>query len=227
MIDRMTERRHTDQGYDRDLQEIRERLLAMADRVERMIADAVQALVEDDEALARATIDADRRVDRDEVEIDGLCLTLLACRQPMASDLRFVTFTLKMVTDLERIGDLAVNVCERVLILCTQPRLAPYVDIPAMGSIVSGMVSGAIDAFVARDPAAAQQIIARDDEVDERYRKVIRHLFELMRKDPSNLERGIHVQAVGKYLERMGDHATNLAEQAVFMLRGEDIRHRS
>ncbi|MFH1466162.1 MAG: PhoU domain-containing protein, partial [Pseudomonadota bacterium] len=142
MIDRMTERRHTDQGYDRDLQEIRERLLAMADRVERMIADAVQALVEDDEALARATIDADRRVDRDEVEIDGLGLTLLASRQPRASDLRFVTFTLTMVTDLERIGDLAVNVCERVLILCAQPRLAPYVDIPAMGSIVSGMVSG-------------------------------------------------------------------------------------
>jgi phosphate transport system protein len=226
MTDVSSERRHTDQGYDQDLQTIRERLLTMAGRVERMIAEAVRALMEDDGALAQATIDADARVDHDEVEIDGLCLTLLACRQPMASDLRFVTFTLKMVTDLERIGDLAVNVCERVRILCTQPRLAPYVVIPIMGERVSGMVSGAIDAFVGRDAAAAQQVIARDDEVDELYHQMIRKLFELMRQDPGNIERGIHVQAVGKYLERMGDHATNLAEQVVFMLRGEDIRHR-
>lgn len=217
--------RYTDKGYAQELQTIHERLLAMAGKVERMIADAVESLVDDDKALAQAVIDIDPELDQDELEIDELCLELLACRQPMASDLRFVTFTLKMVTDLERIADLAVNLSQRVQILAGQPRLAPYVDIPTMGDVVGEMVQGAIDAFVARDPAAARAVIARDDEVDAGYRRVIVHLFELMRQDPDNIERGIHVQAVAKYLERMGDHATNLAEQVVFMLRGEDIRH--
>lgn len=216
---------HTDREYENELKKLRERLLRMAGRVEEMIADSVRALVEQDMALARRTIEADRLVDRAEVETDELCLVILAKRQPVASDLRFVTLSLKMVTDLERIGDLAVNICERVLDLGQDAPLKPWVDVPRMGSIVQAMVRDAIDAFVAGDAARAQSVVDRDHALDELYTRVFRELLSAMLNDGSKVERGIHAQSIAKWLERMGDHATNLAEQVVFMVKGKDIRH--
>jgi phosphate transport system protein len=216
---------HTDRRYENELKELRERLLRMAGRVEEMIADSVRALVERDMALARRTIEADRLVDRAEVETDELCLVILAKRQPVASDLRFITLSLKMVTDLERIGDLAVNICERVLDLGQDAPLKPWVDVPRMGSIVQAMVRDAIDAFVAGDADRAQSVVDRDHALDELYTRVFRELLSAMLNDGSKVERGIHAQSVAKWLERMGDHATNLAEQVVFMVKGKDIRH--
>jgi phosphate transport system protein len=216
---------HTDRVYESELKRLRERLLKMAGQVEQMIADSVQALVERDVELARRTIDADHLVNRAEVEADELCLVILAKRQPVASDLRFITLALKMVTDLERIGDLAVNICERVVDLGQDPPLKPWVDVPHMASIVQGMVRDAIDAFVAGDADRAQSVIERDHALDELYTRVFRELLSAMLNDASKVERGIHAQSVAKWLERMGDHATNLAEQVVFMVKGKDIRH--
>jgi len=216
---------HTDREYENELKKLRERLLRMAGRVEQMIADSVKALVEQDVQLARRTIEADRFVDRAEVETDELCLVILAKRQPVASDLRFITLSLKMVTDLERIGDLAVNICERAIDLGQDAPLKPWVDVPRMAGIVQGMVRDAIDAFVAGDAQRAQSVVDRDQSLDELYTRVFRELLSTMLNDGSKVERGIHAQSVAKWLERMGDHATNLAEQVVFMVKGKDIRH--
>jgi phosphate transport system protein len=216
---------HTDREYESDLKKLRERLLKMAGRVEEMIADSVKSLVERDVELARRTIDADRLVNRAEVEVDELCMVILAKRQPVASDLRFVTLSLKMVTDLERIGDLAVNICERAIDLGEDAPLKPWVDVPRMANIVQAMVRDAIDAFVAGDVERAQSVIERDKSLDELYIRVFRDLLATMLDDGSKVERGIHAQSVAKWLERMGDHATNLAEQVIFMVKGKDIRH--
>jgi phosphate transport system protein len=216
---------HTDREYENDLKKLRESLLKMAGRVEEMIANSVKALVERDIDLARRTIAADHLVNRAEVETDELCLVILAKRQPVASDLRFITLSLKMVTDLERIGDLAVNICERAIDLGQDAPLKPWVDVPRMAAIVQAMVRDSIDAFVAGDADRAQSVIERDRELDELYIRVFRELLSAMLSNTSVVERGIHAQSVAKWLERMGDHATNLAEQVVFMVKGKDIRH--
>lgn len=219
-------RTHTDRRYAAQLKELRENLLLMAGRVEQMIEQAMHALVERDAELAKKTIAADTEVNRSELATDELCLVILAQRQPMASDLRFITLSLKMVTDLERIGDLAVNIAERAIDLAAMPPMpGPYIEIPRMAAISQAMVREAIDAFVNEDMARAEAVIARDDEVDELYTKVFRDLMKMMHDDPALLERGIHVQSVAKWLERVADHATNLAEQVIFMVRGKDVRH--
>ena len=220
----MTILRHTSSDYEADLEELRRRLLMMAGRVDTMISQSVQSLVNRDSDLASETIRMDAQVNTDEVELDRMCMALLACRQPMASDLRFITITLKMVTDLERIADLAVNICERSIQLKPRTVPAPYIDIPQMDAIVRSMLEEAIKAFIERDIQAATLLLDRDDEVDELYHKVFRHILELM-NEGLDLTDGIALQSVAKVLERMGDHVTNLAEHVIFMVGGEDVRH--
>ncbi len=216
---------HTDRAYEKQLEELRERLLRMAGRTEQMIANAVRALITRDEQLATATVDADHAVNRLEVETDELCLVILAKRQPLASDLRFITLALKMVTDLERIGDLAVNISERAIDLARSPQRLPLPDISPMATTVQSMVHDAIEAFVAADATRAEAVIKRDQQVDREYTRVFRAVLEQMTQDPMQIADGIHVQSVVKWLERIGDHATNLAELVIFMVRGKDIRH--
>lgn len=218
-------RAHTDREYDHQLRQVRDKLLLMAGHVESMIAASVRALVERDVTLAKRTIDNDHKVNQAEIETDELCLLILAKRQPMASDLRFITLALKMVTDLERIGDLAVNICERAIQLAGEPPLRNYDDIQRTADLVQSMVRDAIDAFVQADDQKAQAVIARDDEVDELYHQIFRDILALMLKDSTTIERGIHMQSVAKWLERIADHSTNLAELVVFMVKGQDIRH--
>lgn len=218
-------RAHTDREYDNQLRQVRDKLLLMAGHVEAMIAGAVKSLVERDVILARRTIENDHKVNQFEVDTDELCLVILAKRQPMASDLRFITLALKMVTDLERIGDLAVNICERALDLASSPPVRNYDDIVHIADLVQSMVRDAIDAFVHADDDKAQRVIDRDAEVDDRYHETFRDLLSLMLQDPGSIERGIHLQSVAKWLERMADHATNIAEQVIFMVKGKDIRH--
>ena len=194
----------------------------MAGRVEAMIADSSRALVERDVELAKRVIAQDQEVNRCEVDIDELCLRVLARRQPVASDLRFVTLAMKMVTDLERIADLAVNISERAI------DLAPIVihpDLPQMSVVVQSMVQKAIDAFVDRDVPRAREVIGRDDEVDDYFHEIFEDLLGRMHENPAKLNEYIHVQSVAKWLERMGDHSTNLAELVIFMVEGRDIRH--
>jgi phosphate transport system protein len=204
---------------------VRRNLIVMAGRVEEMIAHAVKALVERDVDLALRTIGQDPKVNRCEVETDELCMQILARRQPLASDLRFITLALKMVTDLERIGDLAVNISRRAIDMASEPPLKPWRDVPRMAEIVQSMVRDAIDAFVRGDAVQAQAVIDRDAQVDEIYTHVIREILGIMTVDGASVERGIHVLAVAKFLERMADHATNLAEQVVFLVQGKDVRH--
>ena len=216
---------HTDREYENQLGALRQALLLMAGRVEEMIVNSVRALIDRDVELAKKTIEADHKVNRAEVETDELCLLILAKRQPMASDLRFITLALKMVTDLERIGDLAVNICERAIDLADLPPIKPWEDVPRMAEAVESMVHDAIDAFVERDADKAQRVIDHDAEVDALYVRLFRETLAIMLNDSSTIERGIHLQSIAKWLERMGDHSTNLAEQVIFMVKGKDVRH--
>ena len=216
---------HTDREYAAELRRLHELLLLMGAKVEEMIASSMRALVERDSDLARRMIEFDHQIDRLELDIDELCMRVLAKRQPVASDLRLTTIALKLVTDLERIGDLGVNICERVIELNMEPPLKPYVDLPRMAQIAQAMVRDALDAFVSADADRAQQVIDRDYEVDAYYGQVFRELLTYMLEDPRNIYRAIRAQSIAKYLERIGDHATNLAEMVVFMVVGKDIRH--
>jgi phosphate transport system protein len=218
-------RAHTDREFEAELATLRQRVLLMAGRVEEMIARAMRALVDGDADLARATIKRDGQVNQDEIDIDEKCLLLLARWQPMASDLRFITHASKMVTDLERIGDLAVNICERVIDLREAGFEGHYVKIPQMAAIAQEMLHGAVDAFVAGDAEKAEAVVARDDAVDELYHDIFVGLLGRMSAGTEPVVRCVAVQNVAKYLERIGDHATNLAEQVIFMVRGRDIRH--
>jgi phosphate transport system protein len=218
-------RAHTDREYDNQLRQLRDRLLLMAGHTEAMIANAIRALVERDVTLARRTIENDHKVNQAEIDIDELCLVILAKRQPMGSDLRFVTLALKMVTDLERIGDLAVNICERAIDLAAEPPLRSYDDIVRTADLVQSMVRDAIDAFVHADDLKAQDVVNRDDAVDELYHQIFRDVLQMMMRETAAIQRGIHVQSVAKWLERIADHSTNLAELVVFMVNGKDIRH--
>ena len=157
--------------------------------------------------------------------LDVPCLQILARRRPVASDLRFITLVLKVVTDLERIADLGVNICERVVELNTEPQLKPYVDIPRMGEEAQSMLREVLDAFVAKDAERARRVIERDQVVDALYGQVFRELLTFMMEDAHNVYRATRLQSVAKYLERMADHTTNLAEMVIFMIDGQDVRH--
>ena len=218
-------KRHTDREFEAELALVRERILVMAGRVEEMIGNAVRALGERNDTLARETIELDHKVNRAEMEVDELCLRILARRQPMASDLRFLMLSLKMVTDLERIGDLAVNICERAIDLKAEARLEGFDTLVGMAGVAQSMVRDAIDAFVRRDADLAQRVIDRDDEVDELYHVYFREVLAVMVVGSEAVERGIHIQSVAKWLERIGDHATNLAELVIFLVKGTDVRH--
>jgi phosphate transport system protein len=216
---------HTDRQYEGQLDELRTRLLKMAGLVETMLAEAVQALVEDNQAVARKVIALDSEVDTLEMKCDELCLRILALRQPMGSDLRFITLALKMVTDLERMGDLAVNISERALDVSGHPRVFDWTLIEQMAALVGQMIRSANQAFIDGDEALARETVHRDAEVDALYARSFNQILDTMRSDPESIHDGLHAQSIAKWLERMGDHCTNLAEQVVFLVRGKDIRH--
>ncbi len=217
---------HTDRTYEAELLALRDRLVDMVGQVEQMTVEAVKAVVERDGQLARETIRLDRRVNRAEVEIDEACMLLLARRQPVASDLRLVTTALKMVTDIERIGDVAVNLCERAIDLAGEPAI-PVIDeaLNALGQLAAAMLRKAIEAFAERDAEKADAVLVMDDDADERYHQIVRALAQRIRDNPDKVEQNVALQSAAKQLERIGDHATNLAEQVILLVRGQDLRH--
>jgi len=219
--------KHLMSQFDADLNEIRSRLLEMGGKVEKMITDAMRSLVERDSELATHTIDYDHEINRLEVEIDERCLEVLALRQPTARDLRFITLALKIVTDLERIGDQCRNIAKRAQELNDLPRLKPYIDLPRMAVIAADMVTEALDAFVRGDDQAAYAVCRRDSEVDLLNEQIHRELLTFMIEDSGTITRAIKVTAVAKCLERVADHATNVAEMVIFMVKGKDVRHTS
>ena len=211
--------------FDEELQHLKEKLLKMGSLVEDAIKNSVLSLVERDNDLARRIIDNDRLVNTLDVEIDEESIRLIALRQPMAGDLRFITTAMKITTDLERMGDLGVNIAERALELNQEPILKPYIDIPRMREIAQGMTRDALDAFVRKDKKLAMDVIMRDDEVDELKHSVLQELAFFMVQDPTTVTRAMKVSFVAQYLERIADHATNIAEMVIYLIEGKIIRH--
>jgi phosphate transport system protein len=216
---------HISRRYDQDLERLRERILAMGSNLVGMIKETMRALLERDSGAARRMIEYDHEINRQEVMIDELSLNIIALRQPAARDLRFITLALKVSTDLERIGDLCVNIAERTLELNEEPQLKPYIDLPKMAEAAEGMIVDALEAFLRGDATLAEEVTRRDDIVDQLNVQVFRELLTFMMEDPKTISRATRLMFIGKYLERMGDHATNIAEMVIFMVKGKDIRH--
>jgi len=211
--------------FDEELRALIEKVLKLGSMVEQTISDSIKSLVERDSAIAMHTIDNDHAVNALDVEIDEECIRLVALRQPRARDLRLITTAMKITTDLERIGDLAVDISERALELNEEPQLKPYIDIPRMAELAQGMVKDALDAFVKRDSALARDVLTRDDLVDHLNYQVFNELLLFMIQDPKTISRAVKITYISKYLERIADHATNIAEMVVYMVEGKIIRH--
>lgn len=211
--------------FDEELQHLKEKLLRMGSLVEDAIKNSIHALVDRDNALAQKVIDNDRLVNTLDVEIDEESIRLIALRQPKATDLRFITMAMKITTDLERMGDFAVNIAERAIELNEEPVLKPYIDIPKMREIAQGMIRDALNAFVKKDKHLALDVIMRDDQVDDLKRDVLQELALYMAKDPATVSRAMKVSFVAQYLERVADHATNIAEMVIYLVDGKIIRH--
>jgi len=215
----------TETHFQKELAELKENLLKMAATVEEAIRNSVQSLVKRDSDLARQTFEFEERINKMEITIDEMCLKLLALRQPMAADLRFITSAMRIITDLERMGDQAVNISERAISLNQELQIKPYIDIPRMAEIAQSMVKDVLDAFVNRDPKLARSVCARDDVVDALNGQVVRELITYMVSDPKTITRAVHLMIVARCLERIADHATNIAEDVIFMVDALVIKH--
>lgn len=211
--------------FDDELMHLKGLILKMGSMVEGAIKDSIRSLVERDNDLARKVIEKDHQVNHVDVQIDEESIRLIALRQPKAGDLRFITTAMKITTDLERMGDLAVNIAERALELNEEAVLKPYIDIPRMSQIAQGMTMDALDAFVRGDKKLAMDVIMRDDEVDDLKHQVLNELLFLMVQDPTTASRGMKISFVAQYLERFADHATNIAEMVIYLVEGKIIRH--
>lgn len=216
--------RHVTAWQDK-LDELSEKILRLGGLVEQAIDRSVRALTERDRALAEQVIGDDVRIDTLELEIDALCVELLALQQPLASDLRFITTAMKITPDLERMGDHAVNISQRSVELGEEPPIPTIVDMPAMARDAQAMVGGALDAFVKKDPARARAIIEMDDALDRRMEQTFRILTSQMIEDPRLVSRAIRLTFIAKYFERIGDQATNICEQVVYMCEAKVVKH--
>jgi len=216
---------HIYKAFDLELKELKEKLLYEGGLVEKAIQNAIRALLERDSERAKGVIDNDDIVNSIEIEVDELCLKLLALRQPAARDLRFITTAIKINYDLERIGDMAVNICERVQELNQEPQLKPYIDLPKMAEIVQIMVKESLDAFVREDVQLALKVTRDDEQVDQLLDQIFRELLTYMMQDMRTISRATRLLFISKYLERMADHAVNIAELVIFMVEGKIIRH--
>jgi phosphate transport system protein len=210
---------------NRDLENLQRRILSLASAVEQTVEKAIRALFERDEELAQALIESDRPIDLEENQIEEDCLKILALHQPVAVDLRRVAAILKINTDLERMADLAVNIAERALPLAQGPDVYVPSAFRQMTDLTNTMVRDSLDAFVNLDAELAKRVCRLDDEVDRYNRDIIEHVTEFMKKAPDNVDAGLHLFSAARQLERIADHATNIAEDVVYLVEGKIIRH--
>ena len=211
--------------FHEELEALKQTLLAMGGLVEDQIRRVMRALTERNDALAQEVIDRDQQVNAYDVEVDETCVNLLALHQPAAGDLRFITTAMKIVTDLERIGDQAVNIAQRALELNQEPQLKPYIDLPRMAERAQAMVKDSLDAFVSRDTGLARRVCGADEEVDALKEQIFRELLTFMMADPRAIPRAIRLILISRFLERVADHATNIAEMVIYMVEGKMVRH--
>ena len=217
---------HTNKEFDQELRTLRERLATMGEKAAQHISLAMKALADRDDDLARDVIDRDAEIDHDENAVDELALQILATRQPVASDLRFLTMSLKFVVDLERIGDLATGIAKRALELNRLPTLEPRVDLAQLATLVQKNLHAALDSFVKRDADRATAVIQADTEIDKLNASLFAELIAHVATDPATVTRVLPLTSVCRYLERVGDHVKNLAEEVVYMVKATDVRHR-
>ncbi|HET9626614.1 MAG TPA: phosphate signaling complex protein PhoU [Kofleriaceae bacterium] len=217
---------HTSKDFEQELRTLRERLATMGERAARQIALAMKALADKDDDLARDVIRNDAQIDKDENDVDELALQILATRQPVASDLRFITMALKFVVDLERIGDLAGGIAKRALELNRLPNLEPRIDLSRLAELVQKNLQAALDSFVRKDAERAHAVITADAEIDRLNASLFAELIAHVATDPATVTRVLPLTSVCRYLERCGDHVKNLAEDVVYMVKATDVRHR-
>lgn len=211
--------------FEEDFGKLKSKILMMGTLVEEQIRNALTALIERDEAGARQVIENDHRVNTLDVEIDEMALDALVRYQPVARDLRFVTTAMKISTELERMSDLAENICERAIELNEEPQLKPYIDIPHMAERARIMVKESLDSFVKMDSSLARKVVHDDDFVDNLTEQLFRELLSFMIENPRTISRAIRLSFISKYIERIADHATNVAELVVYLVEGKIIRH--
>jgi phosphate transport system protein len=217
--------KHINAEFDTELRSLKEQILAMGGLVDAQVSEAVAALKAQDVERARAVVEADRAVNQMELAIDERCIRMLALRQPAASDLRFIAAALKMVTDLERIGDLAVNMAERVAALLDEPPLRAVQELPDMAGAAQQMLQAVLEAFVAGDPDGAEAVIAADAAIDAWMARLFSEVESAMSRAPNAVARGLATIFFAKHIERMADHTTNIAEMVIYLIRGRDVRH--
>lgn len=221
----MEEKKHTSKEYERELQEIKDGLLYLGSLVEKAIVESSQALLERSDEKAKQVIDSDERIDRLDEEMEEKCIRLLALRQPAARDLRFITTAIKINAHLERIGDMAVNICEKVLLLNREPQLKPYIDLPRMAEIARSMVRESLEAMVKEDIELANRVRKNDDLVDDLNEQIFRELITFMMAAPQTIHRSLLIMQISKNLERICDHAKGIADMVIYMITGRNVRH--
>jgi len=217
--------KHINAEFDAELRSLKDQILAMGSLVDAQVSEAVEALKASDVERARFVIEADRAVNQMELAIDERCIRMLALRQPAASDLRFIAAALKMVTDLERIGDLAVNMAERVAAMVAESPLRAVQELPGMAGAARQMLQGVLQAFVAGDPVGAEAVIAADAAIDAWTVRLFDEVERVMDRAPNAVTRGLATIFFAKHIERMADHTTNIAEMVIYFIRGRDVRH--
>jgi phosphate transport system protein len=217
--------KHTSQPFEDDLKRLKDSLLLMGGMIESMLKETSAALISHDADAAKKIIDRDNELDQLEKSVDEQAIQILALRQPAAQDLRFVTASMKICTDLERMGDITVNICERIVELAKFPPVKSYQDLPRMMEVTGKMISKAIDAFVNLSMDYATEVLTEDDAVDALYRLIWSEVLIMIKSNPGVLEPGMKLLFISKYLERIADHATNIAEQVIFTVKGLDVRH--
>ena len=216
---------HTSSQYERDLKDIKENLVYLGALVEKAINKAVKALLDRDSDLARDTVAGDRVIDRLDEEIEEKCITLLALRQPIARDLRFITTAIKINGHLERIGDMAVTIAKRAIALNEEPQLKPYIDLPRMAEIAEGMIRNSLDALIQEDVTLANRVRREDDIIDKLNEQIFRELLTFIMEDPKTTHRALLIMQISKNLERISDHAKSIADMVVFLVTGRNVRH--
>ena len=221
----MPDREHTNKHYEGQLRSLKEKLLLSGHKAETSIADATRALIERKPSLAQRVIDEDDQLDQLELEIDDICLEILAREQPVASDLRFIATAMKIVGDIERIGDNGVNIARRALEILDEPELKPIIDVPVAAAAAQRILKESLDAFVNGDAELAKRVIEGDRYIDDVCEQMLRELLTYMFEDPTTISRALRLIFVARNLERVGDHAANIAEMVIFLVDGQDIRH--
>lgn len=211
--------------FDEELKRLSQELLKMGGLVEEAVSRSVKGLVDRDPSLTEDVIHSDDGINMMEIDIEETCLKLLALHQPAGSDLRFITMVMRIVNDLERMGDQAVNIAERALDLFKQPLLKPLIDIPRMAALAQKMVKDSLDAFVNRDAKLARSVCERDDEVDNLNDQIFRELLTYMIEDSTAITRAVDLILIGRHIERIADHATNIGEDVIYLVQGKNIKH--